>query len=393
MQHTDSVLKPLWDIRKQVLQHLLQGALEQGFSFSLWRTPSDETVKLIICREAEWCDEVSLEDSTSGFLIAPFLPESKKVFLKADQYFEFTKERIIKNGEEIDLPIEDKPNQVRLAFHYPRTDRSALLESGDSFLNLVHQGIQEIEKGVFEKIVPSRCKKVELSPDADLIGYFERLSTTYPNALISLTSTPLTGTWLGATPELLVKVDSNQVFHTVALAGTQRYIQGTDLKSISWTQKDIEEQALVSRYIINCFKKIRLREFDEHGPKTVLAGNVLHLKTEFKADMAATNFPQLGTVMLKLLHPTSAVCGMPLDNALHFLTTREGYDRELYSGYLGPVNIQRETQLYVNLRCLQAFPSNAILYAGAGVTIDSDPEKEWEETELKMRTLLQVIQP
>ena len=77
-------------------------------------------------------------------------------------------------------------------------------------------------------------------------------------------------------------------------------------------QKDIEEQALVERYVISCFKKIRLREYDEHGPKTMIAGNVLHLKTEFEVDMVATNFPQLGSVMLNLLHPTSAVCGMPL---------------------------------------------------------------------------------
>lgn len=393
MQQTDSVLKPLWYIRKQGLQQLLREALDQGHSFSLWRTPADTTVKLIICSEAKWCEEVSLEESAPGFLIAPFQPESKRVFLEAEQYFEFTEERVVKNGEEIDLPVQTQPSSNRLAFHYARKDHPAPSESVNAFVTLVQQGIAEIEKGSFEKVVPSRCKQVELPPEADLIGYFERLSARYPNALISLTSTPLTGTWLGATPELLVKVDSNQVFHTVALAGTQRYIPGTNLKTISWTQKDIEEQALVSRYIINCFKKIRLREFDEHGPKTVLAGNVLHLKTEFKADMTATNFPQLGTVMLKLLHPTSAVCGMPLDNALHFLTTKEGYNRELYSGYLGPVNIRQETQLYVNLRCLQAFPTSALLYAGAGVTIDSVPQKEWEETELKMKTLLQVIQP
>ena len=53
------------------------------------------------------------------------------------------------------------------------------------------------------------------------------------------------------------------------------------------------------------------------------AGNLLHLKTEFAADMTATNFPQLGSVMLKLLHPTSAVCGMPHDKALQFLRDNE----------------------------------------------------------------------
>ena len=144
-------------------------------------------------------------------------------------------------------------------------------------------------------------------------------------------------------------------------------------------------------YIISCFKKIRLREYEEHGPKTVVAGNILHLNTEFIVDMKATNFPQLGSVMLALLHPTSAVCGMPLDRAFQFLIEHEGYDREFYSGYLGPINFQNQTNLYVNLRCLQLLEKEAIVYAGAGITQDSDPEKEWEETELKMNTLLQVL--
>ncbi|MEL6537509.1 MAG: chorismate-binding protein [Bacteroidota bacterium] len=96
--------------------------------------------------------------------------------------------------------------------------------------------------------------------------------------------------------------------------------------------------------------------------------------------------------MLKLLHPTSAVCGMPKETSEAFLAKHEGYSRELYAGYLGPVNVQEFTSLYVNLRCMQYLGQEAILYAGAGVTIDSNPQKEWEETELKCNTLLSVIQ-
>ena len=149
---------------------------------------------------------------------------------------------------------------------------------------------------------------------------------------------------------------------------------------------------MVSRYIINCFKKIRLREFSEHGPKTWTAGHLIHLRTDFEVDMVATNFPQLGTVMTKLLHPTSAVCGMPMDVALKFLDAYEGYDRQLYAGYLGPIGHKQESHLFVNLRCMQLQERSAILYAGAGVTEDSIAEKEWEETEMKMNTLLQILQ-
>ena len=164
-----------------------------------------------------------------------------------------------------------------------------------------------------------------------------------------------------------------------------------NIKSVAWTEKEIEEQALVCRYIISCFKKIRLREYEERGPRTVTAGNVVHLKTEFEVDTVATNFPLLTSVMLNLLHPTSAVCGMPLENAQQFLKANEGYDRAYYTGFLGPVNVKNESHLFVNLRCMQVLTKSALLYAGAGVTIDSDPQKEFEETELKMEAILNII--
>jgi isochorismate synthase len=117
----------------------------------------------------------------------------------------------------------------------------------------------------------------------------------------------------------------------------------------------------------------------------------MHLKSEFEVDIKATNFPQLGSVMLQLLHPTAAVCGMPLEPSLKFLEEHEGYDRRFYAGYLGPVNVNQDIDLFVNLRCMQLAGSHALLYAGAGVTIDSVPENEWEETEMKLNTLLNVI--
>ena len=95
--------------------------------------------------------------------------------------------------------------------------------------------------------------------------------------------------------------------------------------------------------------------------------------------------------MLNLMHPTSAVCGMPLEPAMEYLLKHEGYDREFYSGYLGPVNIENETHLFVNLRCMKWNGSTAWLYAGAGITADSDPAAEVKESEMKMDTLHRLI--
>jgi isochorismate synthase len=97
--------------------------------------------------------------------------------------------------------------------------------------------------------------------------------------------------------------------------------------------------------------------------------------------------------MLKLLHPTSAVCGVPKAPSLDFIDKVEGYDRSFYSGFLGPAQVGGDTHLFVNLRTVRFKDGKATFFAGAGITEDSVPAREWEETELKCDTLLKVIAP
>lgn len=175
---------------------------------------------------------------------------------------------------------------------------------------MVEKGIQHINREEFYKVVPSKIKNIESDNDINLGTAFVNTCKTYPNAFVNLTYSKKTGLWFGASPETLIEDKKGEYFKTMALAGTQPK-SDKSIAETTWTQKEIEEQAYVSRYIINCFKKIRLRDFDEIGPKTIQAGSLLHLKTTFKVDTTITNFPELGSVMLKLLHPTSAVCGMP----------------------------------------------------------------------------------
>ena len=379
----------------ELISTVIYHHLSLGQTFSLWKLPHAGEINLIVSDEAPVeIDEVNMEELAPGFVIAPFHPHEKKTFLKATHRYTFKSNEILKNGEplskeEVDVMKESKTESD--TFHRKESKRIQPTTANE-YIELVNKGIALIEEGFFEKTVPSRTRQIDLPDSFDEVKLFLKLIDKYPHALVSLVSSPETGTWLGATPELLVCTDGNAHFKTVALAGTQPYTPAIDVRSVAWTQKDIEEQALVCRYIISCFKKIRLREYEEHGPKTIVAGNVLHLKTDYDVDMNATGFPQLGSIMLKLLHPTSAVCGMPLQNALDFLLKEEGYDREFYSGFLGPVNIDNESHIYVNLRCMQILKDKkAQLYAGAGVTADSIPEKEWEETEIKMNTLLNVI--
>lgn len=383
---------------KQVLNFLFNYAHTNGCALAAWSLPEDDNLQVIVSRQAITAPaDAPIEEMSPGFLFAPFDRSRGALFFPADHFFRLRDGKIEKSANPVEQDslewLEENWSAAENTAkqHAPFPDKKVSSLERDHYLKLVEDGLTEIEAGAFEKVVPSRCKSVELNPDFSIPDAFLKLRKDYPEAFISLTTSPQSGTWMGASPEELVRVLDKTIFKTVALAGTQPYREGQNLRDVSWTQKEIEEQALVERYIISCFKKIRLREYEEHGPKTAVAGNLMHLRSEFTVNMKETNFPQLGSVMLQLLHPTSAVCGMPLTPALEFLKSREGYDREFYSGYLGPVNIDNAINLFVNLRCMQLIRNKAVVYAGAGVTIDSVPEKEWEETEMKMNTLLSVI--
>jgi isochorismate synthase len=386
------------DIKIESLEHylgcLLAWHMKEGNQVAIWRQPKSDFLQVLIDKSGKTkrVDPV-LEELPSGFIVHPFedQEDQKAFFLEADSYFKI----------DLTLPIAEQTNQIesikeiksfrenaktlRKTFVKPEEKLSSGYYKACSrkdFINLVQKGIEAVKKGQLNKIVPARLKKITLSEEFDLVQSIKSLVYTYPNAFINFFHIPGVGTWLGASPEILIQISGDE-FYTMSLAGTQKAKGDNPLKNAAWTQKEIEEQALVSRYIVDCFKKIRLREYDEQGPKTVLAGNLLHLRSDFRVDMKATNFPQLGSVMLKLLHPTSAVCGMPRNKAFEFLREFEKLNRSLFAGFIGPVNVEGGTSIFVNLRTALLTEKEAFLFAGAGVTEDSNPEKEWEETEMK----------
>lgn len=386
-----------------------------GHPAALWRLPRGSEKTLIFDLSGEdRRGKLDLEETPSGFALGPFLnPDGQQtrllradVCLRFDAQNRFLDEQTSPSADRRrvlaweDFLENDESLEHDDEMRFSLAPDSAAVQNFNStetdFKTAVRQAVEAIGAGQFQKVVLSRTKTVALPAGFNVIAAFNRLCDAYPNAFVSAVSLPDEGAvWLGATPEILVSLDAKGIFRTVSLAGTQpaydadgNLIAPVDAR---WSHKEIEEQALVSRYIIECFKKIRLREYVENGPKTVQAGNLHHLRTDFTVDTEAVAFPQLGTVMLELLHPTSAVCGTPKTPALDFIQRHESYDRTWYSGFLGPVNVGGESHLFVNLRTMKIEADRATLYAGAGITEDSVPEREWRETELKCQTLLKVI--
>jgi isochorismate synthase len=360
--------------------HLWKEAQQHDAAIAIWRLPNSDTRSLLIdTHGGNLTDSLDLPTFEPGFMAAPFV--GNPYYFKAEYLFVS------------DVPIV----QVTVKEVFPFKAGSPEKEN---FLYWVNASIQEIKAGNFQKVVLSRTDEEALEANYSTLHFFESLCQVYPQAFVSAFYIPsLQQTWICATPEVLVSLNREGIFKTISLAGTQSILtkdgQMINPQDARWSQKEIEEQAFVSRYIIECFKKIRLREYVENGPKTIQAGNLLHLKTEYIVDTQALNFSQLPGIMLSLLHPTSAVCGTPKEAAIDWIKQAETYNREFYSGYLGPVNLNDEIYLYVNLRTVKITKDTngylATYYAGCGITEDSDPEKEWEETEMKCQTLQRIL--
>ncbi len=389
---TEAINRLIKRVSKNELVTLLA---ESSYPYAVWRSSQAGEKHLIVSLSGVPQKSLSLEGSDPGFVMNPFESQhpSFPFFIAAD--LTFTKKDVRINPRINAQKVDEFKSVVDELKRIPEKSREnielAKNKKGDDFEMSVELAVEEIKKGTFEKVVLSDFQEIPLPPGhLDLGQLFDTLCEVYPNAFCSMVNIPGHGLWVGASPETLLTSDKDH-FKTISLAATKWLSEDQELSTVAWTQKEIEEQALVSRYIINCFKKIRLREFQEYGPKTVKAGNLAHLKTEYTVCLDRVEFPGLADQMLELLHPTAAVCGMPLEPAHSFIRKIEGYDREFYSGFLGSVGFEGSAELFVNLRCAKIMKGKVRLFGGAGITEDSVPEKEFQEIRMKMKEMESLL--
>ena len=145
-------------------------------------------------------------------------------------------------------------------------------------------------------------------------------------------------------------------------------------------QKEIDEQQIVTDYIVNNLKS-SVDNLNIGEVETVKAGSLLHLKTKITGKLNTQN----SKLITSILHPTPAVCGMPLAISKQFILENENYKRSFYTGFLGEINLNNKTELFVNLRCMEIQENKASIYIGGGITKDSNPEKEWEKPLQKLK--------
>lgn len=330
-------------------------------------------------------------------------PNSDKligVFQKNDDLFEITnfteigfafvsfdgKKKYLIPKEQSEVYVE-AINEINF-FVENNIDLSYASKAKIDFENLVGKGVNAIENNRFQKVVLSR-KEILKIEDFDFEQVFSKLIINYSNTFKYCFYHPKIGFWIGATPEQFLQSSENTI-KTVSFAGTQPY---SETEEYVWEEKEKQEQQFVTDFILDNLHKYS-NTVSTSKPYTFRAGSIVHLKTDIEAII--NNKSDFQNIIEKL-HPTPAVCGLPKDKAQEFIVANEGYDRTFYTGFLGEFNIDfatfssNESDLFVNLRCMNIENNFANIYVGCGITKDSIPEKEFIETVNKSKTIKKVL--
>lgn len=347
-----------------IIFNKIKESYKRNLPFVGYRKPNSAVISAFFMKDDTL--NITSEFSESGFVFAPFnreenailFPEKNAEFISGNGLFDET------------FSLNDTcPNDS----HSDKKEH----------LLLVEKALDEINKNEFKKVVVSRKEVIQLD-DFDVLLTFKKILKTYTNAFVYVWFHPKVGLWFGATPETLLNI-SNRNFKTMSLAGTQ--VDDASSKVV-WKKKELEEQQLVTDFIKDQLKSIATTlEIEEK--ETVKAGDLLHLST--KVDGVLSKDASLKE-LIRGLHPTPAVCGLPREKANKFINQNENYNRTFYTGFLGELNLEdKNSSLFVNLRCMRIEDKIASVYVGGGITKDSIAKKEWQETIAKTKTMKKML--
>ena len=347
----------------------LDKLIGQDACFAIFRLPHETATRFVMQTSGTpfLLRDIEELNGQRGFVIAPFrtTATSPIIVIRPDRT------RLPPTDVSILKDPQEKVNSQR----HKSKDKA-------DYAQLFNRFLKPLSDGELKKVVLARSKTIDRKNSFSPGRSFFNAVKKYPHSYVYLFHTPQTGTWLGSSPEILLTGKRNE-WHTVALAGTRYPNSGT----VTWDDKNLREQHLVTSYLLKQLSSFHITP-EINGPYTIKAGDLAHLRTDFSFNLPDTSKP--GT-LLKALHPTPAVSGLPKDEAYRFIQDNEEQNRLYYTGFLGILDTQNETDLYVNLRCMHIEKNSLTLFAGSGLLASSSLDDEWEETEQKLKTMLDIL--
>ena len=364
-------------------------------SFAIFRLPHADSCTMVE-GEAVVVSSFAELDNQQGFLIAPFMATEEEPVVIIRQ-----------NTSPRPLTMSEVKNYLARPTLMPHEKTLPSLQGeardGTAYSHDFRSFHRALLDGEFQKLVLARCATIANEGKMTPMELFQKACKLYPRMFVALVSTPQSGMWLTASPEILLESIPEDRWRTIALAGTMRLRSDkTDNEGqhLRWSAKNIQEQRYVASYLADVLRRFT-DDVCEEGPRTVRAAHLVHLRSDFTFTLHNKNCTRVGE-LLEALHPTPAVCGLPKADAQRFILTHEHSPRHYYSGFMGPLNVQRSltskaaepsaTHLYVSLRCMHITDSAYHLYAGGGLLRESIEQQEWQETETKMDTMRRLLE-
>ncbi|MBP6507711.1 MAG: isochorismate synthase [Opitutaceae bacterium] len=264
-------------------------------------------------------------------------------------------------------------------------------ESGD-YHAAVTTALQQIAAGKFSKIVLARALDLTASQPLHPLRVLNGLRQRFPDCYAFSIANGRRQSFIGASPERLVRV-SKGVLETEALAGTTRRGGGASedaalAAALLHAEKDLREHHHVVEAVTTRLSELGLAPQCSAQPGLRRLANLQHLHTPIQATLGGE--VRLLDVLARL-HPTPAVGGTPQTAAVSHIRGLEGFPRGLYAGSIGWLNSRGGGEFFVGLRSALIEEGNARVYAGAGIVAGSTPEKEFAETELKFKAMLDAL--
>ena len=198
---------------------------------------------------------------------------------------------------------------------------------------------------------------------------------------------------VGSSPESFVKVKGDTVV-TNPIAGTIKRgkNEAEDIeneKLLKNDEKELSEHSMlvdlgrndihrISTTGTSKIEKLMAIERYEH---------VIHIVSEVTGKLNDDYSPM--SVIASLL-PTGTVSGAPKLRAIQRIYEAQPHKRGIYSGGIGYINCNHDLDFALAIRTMMIDDTHVNVQAGCGVVYDSIPEKEYEETRLKAKSLLEV---
>ena len=263
----------------------------------------------------------------------------------------------------------------------------------DEWRTAVNASIDRIHAGELRKVVLAQALRTTLAEDLSVPEPLARLWRTYPDCFgFLIDSTDEGRCFFGATPERLVSLRGRTV-ETGALAGTTG--RGDTPAEDEWlarellsSEKDNHEHAIVVGAIREQLDPFSTTISTDKRRIRRLA-TVQHLETPISAELAEDGHV---LSLVEALHPTPAVGGLPPDRALSTICETEPFDRGWYAAPVGWFDAEGNGTFAVALRSAVTTRDVATLFAGVGIVADSDPDREWDEVQLKYRPVLNALE-